>query len=317
MLLAEYAIEPQSLSTWDRFRYIADMCGVSTGRLISNFPNNWCGAVRDSAVDMSTLTKTRFIEKLKHLKQNALIDLGRNYDTSRSWQENTLVEHQRMEFKAIIADRPDSPEMLDISLLDTSDAAWNVANEEAVPRTADDLALVAAFLLCMARQVIFVDPYFSAEDRRCRRPLIKFLEHAQYPLSRMEFHLCSRNSGSQEHFLDMLNSRLLLDLRRWGGLPADQKFFFIRWNELPNGDGEAIHPRYILTDKGGMRFEHGLAEENENERTDVSLLDQGLYQYRLSQYNPASTCFEFVDGWCIQSGQISRVTIENGEWARA
>lgn len=305
MLLAEYAIEPQALSTWERFRYVADLCGVPTGRLIADFPNNWCRAVLDAAADIPPVAKSRVIERLKHLKRSAVIDLGRDFDSTQSWQTNALASHEQIEFKAIIASHPESSGLLDIALLDSSDAAWRVSRELAVPRTATDLGLAASYLLMMADRVIFVDPYFSPEDRRCRKPLMQFLEHTALPVSRLEFHLCSRNSGSADHFLDMLRTRLLPDLNRIPDFRNDQPFFFIRWNELPSGDGEAVHPRYILTDKGGLRFEHGLAESGDNETTDVSLLDVSLYEKRLAQYGPDSACFEFADGWCIQNGRIS------------
>lgn len=324
MLLAEYAIEPEAILTWERFRYITEKCGVQEGRLISDFPGDWCSVVRDSIRGIKDeevhlfppVARSKALNTLRGLKKNAVIDLGRTFDSARSWQDNALSSHEQIEFKAIIASTPESAGMLDISLLDTSDEAWKVPRELAVPRTAEDLSMAASYLLMMSNNAVFVDPYFSPEDRRCRKPLMAFLEHMLLPITRLEFHLCRRNSGSAEHFLDMLQNKLLPDLRRLSDFPNSQSFFFIRWNELPTGDGEAVHPRYILTDKGGLRFEHGLSEAGDHETTDVSLLDNALYEQRLSQYRPDCECFEFADGWCIQNGTVFPITIKDGEWSR-
>lgn len=316
MLLAEYAIEPQALSTWERFRYIADLCGVPTGRLIADFPANWCREVWNATKDCPPVARKKVEEKLQALKRVAIIDLGRSYDQHRSWQQNAIMSHADMEFRAIIADNPEDTRVFDINLLDASEEPWKTTRERAVPRTADELSLSASYLLMMAKEVVFVDPYFSPEDSRCRHPLMKFLECVSFPISRLEFHLCRRNSGSPEHFGDMLKTKIVPALQRVSGYSSAQRFFLIRWNELPTGDGEAVHPRYIFTDKGGLRFEHGLAEESETETTDVSLLDEFLYQQRRSQYGPSSSCFEFSDGWCVQNGQVLPVTSENGVWRR-
>jgi hypothetical protein len=45
--------------------------------------------------------------------------------------------------------------------------------------------------------------------------------------------------------------------------------------------GQDFHARYLLTNHGGIRFEQGLDENrNATTDTDVSLLDDGLYQRR-------------------------------------
>ena len=253
-------------------------------------------------------------ESLLRLKQSAVIDLRRDYDQKKSWQQNALAAHVKMEFKAIIAKEPQTGDMLDIALMGGNDEGWKVSRELAVPRTADNLSLAASYLLMMAKEVVFVDPYFSPEDRRCQNPLMKFLECVSFPVARLEFHLWREKSGSSEHFVDMLKRRIVPALRTVSGYMPDQLFFFIRWNALPTGDGEAVHPRYIFTDKGGLRFEHGLSESAETETTDVSLLDEPLYQQRFSQYGPQSSCFEFSDGWCVHNGQIFPVERQNGEW---
>ena len=51
----------------------------------------------------------------------------------------------------------------------------------------------------------------------------------------------------------------------------------VHWRKDRNTEGETLHPRYILTDRGGIRIEHGLDEGEYGETTDISLLDRTLY----------------------------------------
>jgi len=248
MLLAEYAIDPQALSTWETFRYVADQCGVSKGRLISNFPDNWCREVLKSTDQCRPVARARIVEKLKQLKNSALVNLYRDFDLQKNWQTNALSSHEQMEFRAIIAKNPQDALILDVDLLDESVDAWRVERERAVRRNSGELSAAASYLLMMAQEVMFVDPYFSAEDRRCRKPIIAFLNNMLFPVRRLECHLSSRTSGSAEHFKDVLERFIIPDLRRISEWPSEQPFFFIRWNQRQSGDGEAFHPRYILTD---------------------------------------------------------------------
>jgi len=315
MLLVEYAIEPEALSSWESFRYISDQCGISKGRLISEFPNDWCKAVLHATIDFKPIARSKVIIALKRLKTNALINMYRDFDTEKDWQSNAIESNKKFPFHAIIAQNPKSSMLLNIESLDESDPKWNVPRELPVLRKADDLALASSYLLMMAKETIFIDPYFSPDDFRCRNSLEKFLNNISFPIRRFEFHIAKRTSGSAEHFEDMLKRKIIPMLTCNCEIPSEQEFYFIRWSELPSGDGEKLHARYLLTDKGGLRYEHGLAEGEDSQTTDVSLLDELLFERRRTQYSAENDgCFRFVDGWRIENGKIEPITIENGEW---
>jgi hypothetical protein len=76
-------------------------------------------------------------------------------------------------------------------------------------------------------------------------------------------------------------------------IPEFLKCIFIHWKQ--RDDGESLHPRYVLTDRGGVRIEHGLDEGNEGETTDISLLDETLYRQRWADFQKPTVTFEFVD----------------------
>jgi hypothetical protein len=59
--------------------------------------------------------------------------------------------------------------------------------------------------------------------------------------------------------------------------------------------GEKLHPRYILTDLGGVRVEVGLDSGDPGQTTDVSLLDRRIYEERSKDYQQPSAAFDYKD----------------------
>jgi hypothetical protein len=53
-----------------------------------------------------------------------------------------------------------------------------------------------------------------------------------------------------------------------------------------------LHNRYILTDLGGVSFQHGLDTGADGETDDISRLDLDQYIFRCKQYDPAAPAFD-------------------------
>jgi hypothetical protein len=59
--------------------------------------------------------------------------------------------------------------------------------------------------------------------------------------------------------------------------------------------GDDLHPRYVFTERGGIRIERGLDEGDDGKTTDVSLLEASLYNRRWKDYQRDTSPFDFVD----------------------
>ena len=81
-------------------------------------------------------------------------------------------------------------------------------------------------------------------------------------------------------------------------IPAGISLRIVRWKERNQGDG--LHNRYILTDRGGIRMAWGLDEGHPGQTDDISLLKPSIYKERWKQYCEEPTAFEFVDECHIQ-----------------
>ena len=63
------------------------------------------------------------------------------------------------------------------------------------------------------------------------------------------------------------------------------------WSQKPRG--EKMHPRFLLTEFGGIQFDYGIDEgEGDAERTVVSLVDHDLWQGLRVDYSEAGSAFE-------------------------
>ena len=65
-------------------------------------------------------------------------------------------------------------------------------------------------------------------------------------------------------------------------VPRECEITFFRWRRRK--PGEDLHPRYVLTDIGGFRFERGLDDGEPGETTDVGVLAQALYSERWKDF---------------------------------
>jgi hypothetical protein len=71
------------------------------------------------------------------------------------------------------------------------------------------------------------------------------------------------------------------------------------WLRRPGG--KRLHPRFIITERGGIHYDYGLDEgDSPGERTIVTLMDQDLWQTVRADYTDPSPSFDITPD-CILS----------------
>lgn len=306
MLLREYAIQPQVLSNLQSVRYFLDQTGVAHGRMISRYPQRWCAMVYAACEKSRPKEKAKIEIRLKRDVARRLLPSARPYgDAGPDWIPNALHEHARRPFAGVIL-KDEAPGDRTAAVVNASDVdehcrCWQVSRDEVVPRTAEDMASRARNLLRISREIVFVDYFFSGKAKY-GKPLTAFLASAMDGCqpTRIEYHLQARATKAQ--FVHELGAKIVPYLPP---LPLDVGIRFIRWKQRPQREG--LHPRYVLTEHGGIRYDHGLDEGKVGETTDVALLDADVYGTRWDQYCAASTAFHFADGFEVLNGAICRI----------
>ncbi|MFQ5631188.1 MAG: hypothetical protein ACE5I1_20645, partial [bacterium] len=258
--------------------------------MISRFPKKWKRLVYEACSHCGEIEKKKIEERLKDIDPK-LLATGRSYDPALSWLNNAETRHSFNPFHAIIsnANPRNQHEILVADELDESNPLWDVPREIHIPRKADALSIRLAKLLQISTEILFVDPHFRPQQNRFRNTLQRFLAEAvngHSKLQRIEYHLKEYPDESADNFKNNCKTNLP------SIIPHGLEILIIRWRQKENG--ESLHARYVLTDRGGVRIDYGLPEGNEGETTDVSLLTHSLYLQRWADYQKETSAFEFV-----------------------
>jgi hypothetical protein len=288
-MLHAFAIDPDAVARWEPFRYLTEKVGAENGRLIARLPKRWEDAVLSACSACGPVEKHKITECLRQIK-GRLTRSGRPYNPGLAWLRNAEDEHVRKPFRAIISIRnPNSADYVLIATdLDENTQHWSVPRELCVPRNAMAMAACVEGLFSHSNELLFVDPHFAPEHERYRATLSEFITTAHREgkrFSRIEYHL--EKTSTKAFFERECQTKLC------HRLPKGVQITFVRWKEMVSGD--ELHPRYILSDVGGVRFERGLDSGEPGQTVDVSLLSETLYRKRWADYQRSSATFTYVD----------------------
>jgi hypothetical protein len=303
-MLHEYAIEPVALTRFETCRYILEKMDISKGRYIAKFPTDWFNSVRqacDNDPNCLPINKKKIMTLLNKISKCVLSSHYRTYDTDLEWLQNAENGHLEFPFHAIIArENPrNHPVVLPINdIYEEGNKLLKVETGIPIYRTKKDILEAVRPFLELASQIVFVDPNFSPSSRQYQITTKAFLntirDSGNVP-KRVEYHVCGdkKNSDDFKAFKEEC-------LKHFSGiLPKGVKFRIYRWCHRFMGD--RLHPRYVLTEFGGLRIDYGLDEAKDvkhgktGQTTDVQLLADSLYLERWKQFSNPENDFVQTD----------------------
>lgn len=297
-MLYEFAVEPAALARWGPLWQALEQFGVSHGRLISKFPKNWEKTVYEATENCAPVERAALEVRLRALKSK-LVPSGRPYDDKRNWRLNAEPQRGLLPFHAVIQsdNLEKAAHVLTEQDLHAGEPRWNVLTQRCVARNPDELAACAVALFIVSRQLLFIDPYFSGK-RKFTAVFGAFMQNAHAngrKYNRIEIH--TGESGPFE--------LLKKDAETWIKplVPRGVVVTVLRWKERPGG--EKFHARYVLTDRGGIRFDVGLDAGEPGQTTDVALLSEDLYAQRWKNFQKESSAYD-LDGefTIVGTGQL-------------
>jgi len=293
-MIHEYALEPELVATWiDRQdgRYFIEKFGLGQPRIVSRYPKCWKKLAWDALQSDNEIEKKRLEELLARLGETTVKRPGAQWNPEASWLGNSVAEHARVPFHAILA-RHNPPRLTHVLVadeLDDTTPLWAEPRGLSVSRSARQLAAAVAAMLRNAKEIVFVDPHFGPENRRHREPLQAFLraalDHRPGALpDRVEVQCSVDDRVSESFFREECQRRLPRMVPR--GLRVD--LVRLRWRP----GGERLHNRYILTDIGSVTFGVGLDQGDAADSDDIQLLDRPQHELRWAQYAGESPAFD-------------------------
>jgi len=309
-MLHEYAIEPAALTRFETCRYILEKMGIPNGRYIADYPVGWFNSVRracDEDDGCLPLNRTKIMTLLRNTSKCILRHSYRFYDDELNWLNNAECGHAENPFHAILArENPrDHRNVLCVDDITDEHQLIRVPRERFVIRSAQELQNVALPFFKLAKDIVFVDGHFNPQQQKYRNTTCTFLQGIRdsgSQLKRLEYHTRGDRKGdSLSEFTDFKNECLS---QFSSILPTNVHLRIFRWNERTGGT--RFHARYLLTNIGGLRFDYGIDEAFDagrgttNQETEVSLIDQNVYEKLWERFSDPEQYFDKSESECVE-----------------
>jgi len=312
MILGEFAVNHEAIIERELrdLSAITMLFGFHNGAIISSFPSNWLAKIKDKARSEldGTTEYLRVIEQLDFIKKNILIKSGRGYDGNNSWLENALTQQEEKPFFRIIHSdsSPSHAEVLSFDKLDQR--VIENLREGKVKRDATSLAEVSRLLLANSNNIQFIDPYFSAQanNGKLNQGFFKSFEQMfnfarvfeRNNIASIHIHTSYKHGQTE---VDIEGEKEILNKHYKKLVPSSQSIKFFWWDDEDTGE---VHPRYLVTEKGGIRFDRGFIEPASHEQreaeTDVSMMTTKMIALISQQYRKESSSYTVVDTHIVQ-----------------
>ena len=313
-MIYEFAVEPAAVALWGEanlYRYFSDKFGLGHPRIISVFPSvsRWRREVLNAAGISDSENEDPSIGDLDLPRLLAMVDLLLEthiarahvpFNNGKSWLANAEIAALRYPFQGIVArekPRSNNPVLLAESLGLEPNEAWDVRSATTPGRTALDLATALSPMLRCAREIVFVDPYFHAQDVKRREIIGAFLtEVIRNRPCASPTRIDILVSGDKKlATFDYFKNGIVSKMPRH--IPRGTAARFIRLKKRQGG--EELHNRYVLTNLGGVKLGNSLNEGGAGETDDANLMDREQYLLRWSQYVEPMTEFE-IEAQAVQ-----------------
>lgn len=287
-MFKEIAIEPEVMARWEWFLKLYDMFGYDKGMLLVEFPNCW----RRQVIEIANILIKQGVNQ--EIKVRSMVERLRDdrFKKCLFYRERTIGEFATWIQRASSAQPPfdvivgnpgsNSPS----GMVTADDFFWEdrrlqAKRYERIPRNATDLIKACEKMLLNSEEVRFIDRYFNPRKKEKRDPFVRLIDF-----------LHDQNKAARKI---QIYTQLILE----EATPDDYRKKLE--HELPTGfslevfflekidGGENLHPRFILTDLGGMQYDHGLDEGDGTSL--VAILQSEMRTQLWGEYAPGSKVF--------------------------
>lgn len=296
-MLSEFAVEPEVIGDWSNFQMLWGDYGVAQRRQIALFPKDWKKRVMDHARQLaanSQIGEIKVASIEKRLSGPSAKPQFRKVNCSDwnpdlSWLENCL--QHKPEFEAIVAScsHPNKRVVSKNDLL-KDEPPYHRPTDCEIDRSPDSIVEALWSLLEQSKEIVLVEPNFDpGEPRFCSvlEMIIDRLNSAGKIPKRFEIHTSKyrKKDGdrisrvNRSHFENKLSHILFSN---WNlGICA--------WAE--NRVEDYQHPRFVLTEIGGIHIDWGLDRGDCGAKTIAKGLSEEIHQKLFKKYSVSGADF--------------------------
>lgn len=270
-----YGVDPDAAASVAELAGLLRQFGPEHGRFIFDFPPDWIAQVRRHFQDASDMRRAQLAELWIHHAKRALLPTKTRYSTALSWPRNAA--YLVGEARALIGPSGSTPPCRPLEEVLIDPAALPDCRGGHIPRTPQAYAEAARPLLQISPKVVLVDPHFRLRFRvkdstairpsaRHRQSLKALLSAAQSDRRVEVFKLMV--SEKEALIEDPGGSRFEADLAEVGN-EAGVTGIDLEYDFLDASHTLDRHPRYLLGNECGLRFDWGFDTMNDNSTNHV------------------------------------------------
>ncbi len=303
-MIKEIALDPCLFAQWPHHLALREAFGVEKGRVISAFPKKWKGFVRD---EVNRLIAEGLIgdNKGKSILGWLTVPFGNTdtrmvngaapYDGNKPWRINATTHWQA--FDAILSHREIGAEnalFADVDHEYLRDPKFSADTQRTIQRKRQPIVECAWQLLRDSKMVRLIEPHFNPHKPRFRDVLEALLDRLHKEgssIREIELHVKHPNGKDPQDPTPPIFTASELKGKLSPLLRSGWKLRVHLWTR----GREKMHPRYLLTDRGGIQIDHGWDEgEQDTETTPILLLSRVRWEQEMARYQLGSADF-FID----------------------
>lgn len=304
-MIHEFAVEPEVMASYQHFRELWPQLGAAKGRLVAEYPPDWRDRVCRLAYEVSSIKAASIAARIKPPPgQGAVpfwIPTNRPLDKGKDWLANAEKHQPPRDFKAIVARKNPRAQtrVLVAGEFNQDLAPWKLPTQCEKPRTAANLLDCVRLLLNHSEDIILVDQNFDPLLDRFKDPLAAWLQSRdpKCPWRRCELHMSHPMNNGQPDKTVLAVRQSYLSSELPSVIPTGTALQAFHWLRKPGG--KKLHPRFIITERGGIQYDYGLDEgDSPGDTTIVTLMDEDLWRTVRQDYSQPSPSFDIAQD-CI------------------
>ncbi|MCS0585324.1 hypothetical protein NX784_27465 [Massilia pinisoli] len=241
-------------------RFLFSLFGHSSGRYLMDFPATWRADVLKAREGLGDIEEARLRTLLRRAKEQGVFRSapGLVWEQEFDWLANIMTQLKlgRAVVAGLILDAADSPASdFVVPTWPLTEVPLPPTAEERIAGAATEYCRVSTTLLVGSAELAFVDPYLDFRKRAVTRVLEPMLDKVRRSAcQRVLLHVRAVSVNDMDECVAQAQQQLgrIMDLY----MPTrPQKINMLWWDD--DRASERMHGRYLLSNKGGIRFDQG------------------------------------------------------------
>lgn len=271
-----FTAEPNALRGSLELRHLLDKFGPMTGRYLAVYPKSWPDQFATVAANLGDVMEARMMTMLRRANEERRLIGGAHlpFNSDRDWLDNckTLLESKPVRRLQAVVIGPRTPPERYHDVFELEEFLVPPTSEEQISAKPDEFLRVSKILLQISPEIGFIDPYLNPCDKYVAavlKPLIK-----QAVMNKCEsIRLWARakvvlDKHTIAEVRDSLDS--LIPQQTAKNLCVQMNLLDDDWSK------DRLHPRYLITKVGGIRFDQGFKELSGGKKVDVAPISSDI-----------------------------------------